>query len=80
MAVTDADGDLSAGCMEDKRVVHGCDVSDLVADVNHNAAEAVRSIHLRHGALEDGEAGDIEAFEKDLTYALVSVACKARCD
>ena len=62
------------GARDGEPVVDGGDVGEGVADVDDNAGERARGVELRHGAVEDAEGGDVEALEKDLSYALVGIA------
>lgn len=50
--------------MGDACVVDGGNVTGLVSDVDEDAAEVVRDVHVRHEALQNGETGDIALEEK----------------
>lgn len=58
--------------MDNEAVINGCNLSDLVANIDNDTADGVGAVQLRNGALEDGKPGDVKALEEDLTDTLVS--------
>ena len=55
----------------------GRNVSFLLADINHNTAEAVCGIELGYRGIGNPEPGDIERLEKDPTCTFVAAPLKA---
>ena len=59
--------------MDNETVVNGCDFRFVISDIDDDTVQTVSCVKLGHGSFEDAETGDIESFEKDLTYTFVGL-------